>query len=102
MSSAPPARSLVAPSPNYAYFFTPHQDDETLSMGAAIKEHVAAGRKVYVVLLTDGGASAVCSTYPTRAACVTERDREFLAAVYSLGATPIIPSDRMADGTLTA
>jgi LmbE family N-acetylglucosaminyl deacetylase len=85
-----------------AIFLTPHQDDETLFMGAAIREHVAAGRPVLVVLLTDGGASGVCQQmFGSREDCVAERDREFIAAVTALGATPVIPEDRMADGTLT-
>lgn len=85
------------------FFFAPHQDDETLFMGAAVRQHVLAGRKVYVVLMTDGGASGVCKRdYPgDRAGCVAERDREFVAAVRSMGAIPIIRTDRMADGTLT-
>lgn len=101
-----------APSSNAAplgdvFFLSPHQDDESLTMGAAIREHVIAGRTVYVILLTDGGASGVCKTMfgtteQDRADCVAERDREFWGAVSKMGAIPIIPSDRMADGTLTA
>lgn len=93
---------MVFTSPNYAFFFTPHQDDEVLSMGASIVEHVQAGRTVYVVLMTDGGASQYCiPTYGSRAACVVERDKEFTDGVNAMGAIPIIRSDRMADGTLT-
>lgn len=85
------------------FFFTPHQDDEALFLGASIKQHVAAGRQVWVVLLTDGGASSQCiPVYGTRAACVAARDQEFINGVTSLGATPIIRTDRVADGTLTA
>lgn len=86
-----------------AFFFTPHQDDEALFMGAGIKQHVDSGRDVRVVLMTDGGSSGVCSTlYPgDRAACVAARDAEFIAGVRALGATPIIRPDRMLDGALT-
>lgn len=85
-------------------FFTPHQDDEALFMGAAIVEHVRlTGRTVYVVLLTDGGSSVVCAAYyPSRAACVAERDREFIAGVTAMGAIPVIPGGRAIDGKLTA
>ncbi|SHE66526.1 GlcNAc-PI de-N-acetylase [Seinonella peptonophila] len=38
-----------------AVFFSPHQDDETLSMSVDILRHIAAGRDTHVVLLTDGG-----------------------------------------------
>lgn len=37
-----------------AIFYTPHQDDETLGMGASIAEHVRVGRPVYVVLYSTG------------------------------------------------
>lgn len=37
-----------------AVFLVPHPDDEVLSMGIAIAEHVAYGREVHVVLVTQG------------------------------------------------
>jgi hypothetical protein len=37
-----------------AIFYTPHQDDETIGMGASIAEHTRLGRPVYIVLLTNG------------------------------------------------
>lgn len=40
-----------------AIFFIPHQDDETLSMGVAITQHLDAGRDVIAVLYTDGAGS---------------------------------------------
>ncbi len=39
-------------------FVSPHQDDETLSMGMAIKNHLAAGHNVFVMLVTDGSGSS--------------------------------------------
>ncbi len=38
-----------------ALFVAAHPDDETLAMGVAVAEHVAAGRDVHVLWLTDGG-----------------------------------------------
>jgi LmbE family N-acetylglucosaminyl deacetylase len=89
-----------APAP--AIFLTPHQDDETLFMGAAIREHVLAGRDVWVLLLTDGGASYVCDGDHgwTNEDCIAERDREYRAAVNKMGAHAVILADRMKDGTL--
>jgi hypothetical protein len=46
----------VASSPP-AIFFIPHQDDETLSMGVAITQHLDADREVIAVLYTDGAGS---------------------------------------------
>lgn len=41
-----------------AVYFSPHQDDETLSMSADILRHLNIGRPVYMVLFTDGGQTA--------------------------------------------
>lgn len=84
-----------------AVFFTPHQDDETLSMGASIVQHVRAGRTVYVVLLTTGQNSWVHTLYPSTEVFIAERDREFVAAVKAMGAIPVIPAERAVDGQLT-
>lgn len=87
-----------------AVFLSPHQDDESLTMGAAIREHVLAGRQVFVVLLTDGAGTGVCQEPPYNGdlqLCKAERDMEFSNAVVKMGAIPSIPDDRMADGTLT-
>lgn len=42
-----------------ALFVAAHPDDETLAMGVAIAEHVAAGQDVHVLLMTDGDGSDV-------------------------------------------
>ncbi|MCH5586235.1 PIG-L family deacetylase [Shimazuella sp. AN120528] len=55
-----PKTSLISPkiaSTPPAIFFIPHQDDETLSMGVAITQHLDAGREVIAVLYTDGAGS---------------------------------------------
>jgi hypothetical protein len=54
--------SDVQPNPELgspAVFYPPHQDDETLGMGASISEHVRAGKPVYVVLFTNGESAAL-------------------------------------------
>lgn len=40
-------------------FVTPHQDDETISMGVAVRDHLNAGLDVHILLLTTGENSAV-------------------------------------------
>ena len=87
-----------------AVFLVPHADDETLTFGPAVEEHVAAGDHVVVVLVTDGRASAArrltgLSVEEFSAA----RDREFLAACAALG----VPEEQVflahcVDGALTA
>lgn len=42
-----------------AIFYIPHQDDEAIGMAGTILQHKAAGRQVFVVLLTDGGNDAL-------------------------------------------
>src|SRR5665647_3106621 len=49
----------VATSWGPAIFFVPHQDDETLTMGADIAAHYQAGREIIVVQVTDGAKSGV-------------------------------------------
>jgi LmbE family N-acetylglucosaminyl deacetylase len=96
-----------ATPPDPAVFFAPHQDDETLSMGASIVDHVQADREVIVVLLTDGGNTGVKDQYATWSNVndlIAERDREFIAAVTRMGATPVIwkvNGVRAHDGSLT-
>ncbi|MFA4923649.1 MAG: PIG-L family deacetylase [Ignavibacteriaceae bacterium] len=75
-----------------AIFYSPHQDDETLGMGASIAEHVRAGRAVYVVLLSNGANSGML-TYiqqnynpnATMQDVINARNNEFIAACIALG-----------------
>ncbi|MFD7591900.1 PIG-L deacetylase family protein [Kitasatospora sp. NPDC059812] len=50
-----------------AIFYSPHQDDEALGLAGAILEHKAAGRPVYLVLVTRGendGLAKLMNTDP--------------------------------------
>lgn len=99
-----------------AVFFIPHQDDEVLSMGGAIKAHVTAGRDVKIVLVTDGGASGVkgvlCPKYSQinkyecdRVAFSQARNKEFEASLRALGINVVIGTnvfyENKLDGALT-
>lgn len=91
-----------------AIYFVPHQDDETLIMGASIEEHVAAGRIVHIVVVTDGGASRVRAVLAgegyvlTRAQFVAARNREIVAAARRLGVPWWrVHFEDVLDGTLT-
>lgn len=67
-------------------YATPHQDDETLSMGASIRRHIEAGHQVHVLLLTDGVNSAArAQTGLTRVAFGRARDDEYRRACRALG-----------------
>lgn len=69
-----------------ALFFSPHQDDETLTMGAAISNHLNAGHSVHVILCSDGISSAARSKTPlSRTQFSKARDDEFKRACLALG-----------------
>lgn len=105
---------MTANSPNSglrALFVVPHQDDEMLTLGAAIKADVAAGFAVDVILVTDGkedpartGLTAeFLGRIPDQREFSAARDREFEAGVRQLGGNPILPpfSERQPDGGST-
>ena len=104
----------------YVFYFSPHQDDELLNLGAAICKDIDAGLDVFCVLCTDGGGSGArrligdggcCQwhegrhDYPMdRAAFSAARDREFTESCLAMGLQQdrvIISPDRMADGAST-
>lgn len=114
-SGTPPVQPPVVPD---LVAVSPHQDDEVLSMGAAILEAVAAGQVVAVLLVSRGEGSIVRTRrsrvrmrqLPRQLGFVPSphhfsalRDREFDGAVRAMGATPIIPAyeDRLPDGRAT-
>lgn len=67
-------------------FVAPHQDDETLSMGASIRGCVEAGHEVHTVLVTDGlNSGAQRLTGLNRPAFTRARDDEFVRASRALG-----------------
>ena len=75
-----------------AVFISPHQDDETPSMGASIIAHVNAGRNVYVIIAGDGtatgarGAIKAQTGYDLTATQIgAARDKEAIAAITKLG-----------------
>lgn len=103
-ASAPATASSSPP----AVYVIPHQDDETLSMGADVRSHLYNGREVLFYLFTDGSTTAVCDRYIPMSAseCTSARDAEFLVAANLLGverdnivfvadpATGVRPDDR--------
>lgn len=86
-------------------FVSPHQDDDTLSMGVAIRDHLNAGHDVHVLLLTTGQNSGVRAELgmdvPT---FVAARDDELFRAARQNGVPTgniHIPEQRTEDGQLT-
>ncbi|MFI7678572.1 PIG-L family deacetylase [Actinophytocola sp. NPDC049390] len=68
-------------------YVTPHQDDETLSMGASIRRHLESGlHDVHVLLLTTGsGSGAQAIVGLSDADFSAARDDELVRAVRALG-----------------
>lgn len=85
-------------------FVNAHQDDETLSMGAAIMNHSQAGHDCYSCCITDGSASGIKGTngIPSDVTSfVNARNTEMKSSLGYLGATLVESSyGRMKDGTL--
>src|ERR1700753_107774 len=84
-------------------FVSPHQDDDTISMGVAGRDHAHA---VHVLLLTPVETTAVRTELAMDVAdFVAARDDELLRATRQVGvrtANVHISPDRVPDGTLTA
>lgn len=103
----------VAPAPAEALYVVPHQDDEMLTMGASIREELARGTKVYVMITSRGDGSGVRTSpgltgplgyTPTKEEFSAQRDKEFTESVRRLGAIPVVPTwdERYEDGTGTS
>ena len=101
-------------------YFSPHQDDELLSMGIGICNSVSNGQDVHVVLCTDGSKSSVRQHLAEGRECrlhagnhtyslseedfITARDKEFRESCSALGvkgSNVHIPEDRFIDRKLT-
>jgi LmbE family N-acetylglucosaminyl deacetylase len=84
-------------------FYIPHQDDEALTFGVGIMNHVQGGHNVHVVLLTDGSASVVKTQLGmSDAEFIAARNREFKLSLAIMGVKPENISMRsIKDGALT-
>ena len=82
-----------------AIFYAPHQDDETIGMGASIAEHVRLGHPVYIVLLTNGANGDMLkylkniNPNATMQSVIDARNNEFLAACIALGVSKVYISN---------
>lgn len=101
-------------------YFSPHQDDELLSMGIDICNSVNTGQDVHVILCTDGSRCSVRKHLADGKECcrhegvhnyslteedfIAARDREFQASCKALGVKDCnihIPATRFIDRKLT-
>jgi hypothetical protein len=83
--------TVCPPYNNPIVFFAPHPDDETLGMAGAIRAAKAAGRTVFVELMTRGEGSGSClSVFATTAQCATARLNEFTESMIRLGVNGVV------------
>ena len=85
-----PATASRQPPPGPILVIAPHPDDETLGCGGLIATRVAEGRRVVIVVVTDGRAlfRRFGVTEPSEADVSAMRKAETLRAVEILGANP--------------
>ncbi|MBA4543298.1 MULTISPECIES: PIG-L deacetylase family protein [Thermoactinomyces] len=57
MEAVKPAAPKPVPSKNVVIYFSPHADDEVLTMGVPLINDIRAGKEVYLVLMSPGSHS---------------------------------------------
>lgn len=83
MTTTPAAASNAAQP---VVFASPHQDDETLAMGSAIRDHIEQGYDVHILLQTNGvNSGARARVRLTRSQFTDARDDELRRAATTLG-----------------
>lgn len=92
-----------AAEPPETIYYIPHQDDELLSMGVSITNHLAIGSEVHLVLYTNGTGSYLRTQMGMSAeAFQTARNKEFIISALSLGVDPNnIHFENYQDGAVT-
>lgn len=98
------AKAIVNPNANsHVVFYIPHQDDEVLTFGVSIMNHIRAGNNVHIVLLTDGSESVIRKRLNMTEKDFSEaRNREFNLSTSIMGVEPQnIDFINIKDGTFT-
>lgn len=88
---------------SHVVYYIPHQDDEALTFGLSIMNHVKAGHNVHIVLMTDGTASFVRKKLNmTELEFSKARNREFSNSLDAMNIDPKnIDYRNIKDGALT-
>lgn len=84
-------------------FYVPHQDDEALTMGVAIMNHIRGGHNVHVVLVTDGTGTIVRKKLGMDAQSFEKaRNKEFAYSLSIMGVKPQnVHYEGITDGTVS-
>lgn len=85
------------------FFYIPHQDDDLLTFGVSILNHLEGGHNVHIVMLTNGANSFVRKRLEmTKDSFSRARNNEFLGAMKELGVDPNnIYFENLEDGATT-
>lgn len=84
------------------FFYSPHPDDETLSMGLAMLHFIANGVDVHLVSMTSGGAAGLANTFNGTQACTTPADHPYTHSPAREGYVPLTVEDVAAARILEA
>lgn len=84
------------------FFYSPHPDDEVLSMGLAMIYYIAAGCEVHLVSMNNGGALGVANTLNGVSSCSTPADHPYTHSPAREGFTPLTVPDVSAARILEA
>lgn len=71
------------------FLYSPHPDDETLSMGLAMVHYLAAGCDVHLVSMNNGGALGVANTLNGLSPCSTPADHPYTHSPAREGYAPL-------------
>lgn len=71
------------------FLYSPHPDDETLSMGLAMVHYLAAGCDVHLVSMNNGGALGVANTLNGLSACSIPADHPYTHSPAREGYAPL-------------
>jgi LmbE family N-acetylglucosaminyl deacetylase len=75
------------------FFYSPHPDDETLSMGLAMIYYIAAGSDVHLVSMNNGGALGAANTLNGVTACSIPADHPYTHSPAREGFAPLAVPD---------
>ncbi|GAB5349890.1 PIG-L deacetylase family protein [Alteriqipengyuania sp. 357] len=103
-ATAPAIQIEALAPPGGLLIVSPHPDDETLGCGMALASAAAAGRRIAILLLTDGENSHPHSRRYPRAKLIAIRREELQTALHSLapGHDTTVERAQLTDGNSTA
>jgi LmbE family N-acetylglucosaminyl deacetylase len=87
------AQAKEAKSMPHVFWYSPHPDDETLSMGLAMMHFIASGYNVHLVSMNSGGALGVANTLNGTGPCSIPTDHPYTHNPAREGYAPLTVTD---------